>query len=85
MECDPFSRPNSNKRTRSGITRDNSLALEFMERRTMTKIEAAMMEGKTVLVLDEERNRKDEQGSMDNGGGGLVTQKSIEIFINSQE
>ena len=51
----------------------------------MTKIEAAMMEGKTVLVLDEERNRKDEQGSMDNGGGGLVTQKSIEIFINSQE
>ena len=51
----------------------------------MTKIEAAMMEGKAVLVLDEERNRKDEQGSMDNGEGGLVTQKSIEIFINSQE
>ena len=52
----------------------------------MTKIEAAV-EDKAARTLDEER--KDDQRSLDyverNGEGGLVTQKSIEIFIHAQE
>ena len=77
MGSNSFSRPKSNTRTRGDISRNNSLVLERMEETTMTNIEAA----------DEER--KEEHRSFDyverNAEGGLVTQKSIEIFIHAQQ
>ena len=52
----------------------------------MTNIEAAV-EDKAAPTLDEER--KEEHRSFDyverNAEGGLVTQKSIEIFIHAQQ
>ena len=86
MGSNSFSRPKSNTRTRGDISRNNSLVLERMEETTMTNIEAAV-EDKAAPTLDEER--KEEHRSFDyverNAEGGLVTQKSIEIFIHAQQ